>query len=442
MRKIVICVFLFAVTAASAVNLFSLEVTLEDYIKLVEKNSKQLMQAAKDVTIADATEKTVRAQAYPFIGAEAGYTRNLTDIKQQYPVASDPGSGMLIYQDIDVNTDNEFSFGLSLNQQIFNMKVFNAIKASREYKLMTGYIYDMQKQAIITAAKKVYYQNFLLEKLLEVKESMEKNTYENYLNIKTKFENGLVSQFDLLRAEVDWKIKIPETTQAKKNRDLARVNFKNLAGIKMEEDVSLDCDIDDYPEIPVVIPLEDILKERPDYKTLVREQSLREINKKAALSDHYPTVTGSILYAVTAGSNTFAIDDTTNITQIGIKVSIPVFTGGALTALDRKAAAELEQTDIKLRQLREDVVSEINSIYLTLRETHERIESAAATLDTAGRAYEIAQTSYNSGMATQLDLKDASVSNELAGISRISAVYEYLAAYFDWEMAIGKAASE
>lgn len=421
---------------------FGAEITIDDYIKLVEKNSKQLLQAAKDIEIADATEKTVRAQAYPAIGAELGYTRNLTDIEQTMPVAVD-GSGGFIYKDIDVNTDNEFSFGLSLNQQIFNMKVFNAIKASREFKLMSSYIYDIQNQTVITLAKKVYYQNVLLEKLLDVKIEVEENSRENYLNIKKKFENGLVSQFELLRSEVDWKMKIPETTQARKNLDLAKINLKNLAGIQLDDEVLLISDINDYPAIPEIVPISDILKERPDYKSLVREMSLREINIKAAMSDHYPTVSGNIMYGVSTGSDDFSLDsDKTTITQIGIKVSLPIYSGGALSAQDRKAKSEFEQTEIKLDQLTENIMSEINSIYLTLRETNERIESASATMETAQQAYEIAQTSFDSGMATQLDLKDASLSLELAKINHISAIYEYLAASFDWDMAIGKAAAE
>ncbi len=431
-----ICLLLFS----AAIYGFGSEITIDDYIRLVEKNSKQLLQAAKDIEIADATEKTVRSQAYPMIGAEIGYTRNLSDIEQSWPVAADTASGMLIYQDIDVNTDNEFSFGLSLSQQIFNMKVFNAIKASREFKLMSGYIYDIQNQTVITLAKKVYYQNFLLEKLLEVKKEVENNSHENYLNVRKKFENGLVSQFELLRTEVDWKMKIPETTQARKNLDLAKINLKNLAGIPLEDEVILKSDINDYPEMPQPVPLPDILKERPDYKSLVREMSLREINVKAAMSDHYPTVAGNILYGVSSGSDDFSLDgDKTTVTQVGIKVSLPIYSGGALSAQDKKAKSEFDQTEIKLKQLKENILSEINSIYLTLKETGERIESAAATMETAMQAYEIAQTSYNSGMATQLDLKDAALSLELAKISHISAVYEYLAATFDWDMAIGKA---
>ena len=148
------------------------------------------MLAVKDVELAGAAEKASRSQAYPFIGAQTGYTRNLTDIEQSYPVAADTsGNGMLIYKDVDINYDNEYSFGISLTQNLFNLKVINAIKASRQYKLLNNDVYDIQHQTVVTLAKKVYYQYFLLDQLLAVKINMENNTPENYLNIKNKFEN-------------------------------------------------------------------------------------------------------------------------------------------------------------------------------------------------------------------------------------------------------------
>ncbi|MCL2705616.1 MAG: TolC family protein, partial [Spirochaetaceae bacterium] len=84
------------------------------------------------------------------------------------------------------------------------------------------------------------------------------------------------------------------------------------------------------------------------------------------------------------------------------------------------------------------VAASLSSIYLTLKEAQQRIVSAEATVETAKKAYNIAQTSYRAGVATQLDLKDATTSFELSNINFISSVYEYLAAYFDWEQAIGK----
>lgn len=430
-------IVLFTLFTVFSAPVFSESYTLEDYITGVEKNSRQLLQAAKDVVIAETSEKGAKSQALPTIAAHAGYTRNLQDINQMMPVSSNPVSGDFIYQDLDMNMDNDFSFGLSLDQQIFNMKVFQAIKASKEYKLMTGSIYDIQHQEILTMAKKVYYQNYLMEKLHEVKKENEGNAYENYLLIKDKFTNGIVSEVDLLRSEVDWKMSIPESTQAKKNLDIARINFKNLAGIPLDEEVSLDCDISVYPDIPEKISLNKILPERADYKTLQREKNLRDLNIKASLADHYPTLSANFTYGVSSSSNDFTIEDETAVTTLGFTLSMPVYTGGALSSMDLKTRTEYEQTVLKIEQLEEDVMSEISSIYLSLKEAEERIQSALATMDTAEKAYEITQTSYTSGMGTQLELKDARLSREMAKISHISAVYEYLAAYFDWEKATG-----
>ncbi|MCL2705565.1 MAG: TolC family protein, partial [Spirochaetaceae bacterium] len=388
-------ILLICILAAAAVNLAALDITLEAYVQLVEKNSKQLMAAAKELEIAIATEKAARSQTLPLIGAEAGYARNLLEIKQPVPVAANPSNHYaLIYQDMVVNKDNEFTFGLGLNQQIFNLKVFNAIKASKQYKLMSGYIYDAQRQAIITIAKKVYYQNYLLEQLLEVRKNLESNTYENYLNAKNKFTTGIISEFDFLRAEVEWKTKIPETLQAQRNLDLARINLKNLAGIDEKEEIILKTSINEYPDIPKLIPVSDIFADRPDYKATAAEVSLREINLKAARSDHFPTLKGNILFAVSASSDQFALDNNIKMAQVGITVSVPVFTGGALLAQDRKAKSEYEQSVIRLDQLKDDVAASLSSIYLTLKEAQQRIVSAEATVETAKKAYNIAQTSY------------------------------------------------
>lgn len=435
MKHSIIAALVLMITFSSPI--FSESYTLENYIENVEKNSRQLVQAAKDMIIAETNEKTAKSQTLPTIGIQLGYIRNLTDVEQPYPVAADLGTGYLITQDIDINSNNDFSFGLSLDQQVFNMKVFNAIKASREYRIMTSSIYDVQHQEIITIAKKVYYQNYLMERLWEVEKTTEENTYENYLIIKDKFENGLVSEVDLLRAEVDWKMTIPESTKAKKNLDLARINFKSLSGIPFNEEVTLDCDISVFPEIPEKLPIIGILPERADYKTLQREKKLREINIKASLADHYPTISANFTYGFSASSDEFSLEDNTTVAAIGFTIAMPIYTGGALSSQDLKARTEYDQTILKIEQLEDDVRSEISSIYLSLQETDERIQSALATIDTAKRAYEITKASYNSGMGTRLELKDARLSLEMAKIGHISSVYEYLATYFDWEKATG-----
>lgn len=435
--------FLIFIMLTAAAHLFSEEYTLEKYIKLVQSNNKDIMLAASGIKLANENEKMAKSQALPTIGFQSGLDRNFIDIEQPVAVASRPGGGPLIYKDIDVNKDYNFSFGLGLQQNIFNMNVLNAIKASKEYRQMSQSVFDIQNEAIITAAKKVFFQCYLLEKFYQIKKDTEEKTHEHYLEMKKKYETGLVSKLNFLNAEVDWKMAIPKTTNAKMNMDLCLINLKTLAGIDLKEEIKIIGDFSVYPDMPEVLELKDVIEERSDYKALVKEKNLRELNIKATQSNHFPTLALDATYGYSAAEDKISkslTDNDNSVFKIGLKLTLPIYAGGAMWAADRKVKTEAEQTNIKLLQKREEIISELHRIYLTLQEEFENIEMAAATLDTAKQAYDIAKASFNNGLMTQLELRDVRIQLESAELNRISSVYNYLSAYFDWQKATGNMA--
>jgi len=86
---------------------------------------------------------------------------------------------------------------------------------------------------------------------------------------------------------------------------------------------------------------------------------------------------------------------------------------------------------------REDIISELHQIYLTLQREFENITLAEKTIETAQQAYNIALTSFENGVMTQLELKDTRVKLSTAELNHISSVYNYLSSYFDWQKATG-----
>ena len=56
----------------------------------------------------------------------------------------------------------------------------------------------------------------------------------------------------------------------------------------------------------------------------------------------------------------------------------------------------------------------------------------------AEKAFKIAETTAQSGLATQLQLKDARVGFDQAKMNQYAAVFDYMYAYFQWEKAVGK----
>lgn len=415
---------------------------LKGFLSLVEQHSKDLKLAEKELEMAKARKKEAWSTALPDLSASGRYNRNLgrNFLYIDFP---DIETGEIQQQKFQLSYWNEFGFNISLSQTLFSFKIGNALKAAKQYQRLSDYVYDSQYQTVIGFAKKAFYQTLLLKKVWEVTEASEENAKENYQIMKKKFDNGLVSQFALLQAEARWGNIIPETTKARRNYELTLNNLKNFAGIPVQDEFSLEGNFVDYPTMPDTIRFEKILEERPDYNALLWEKELRGTDVKAQTSEYFPTLKANFeLYNMSALSDRFKLERENVNYWIGLTLNIPIFDGGFTSAQVAKAKIELEKTRINIEKAKEAIYNEISNIYLRLDEANKRIVSGEKSLKTAEKAYHIAETSTASGLATQLELKDARLLYDQAKVNFYSAVYDYLDAFFDWEMAVGKVKSE
>jgi outer membrane protein TolC len=415
---------------------------LARFLDFVERNSLQLENARTDRSLAETQEDLVRSQIYPFIAGQAGYTRNFLDIEQAVPVAADgSGDGVtypLVTQEIDVNRDNEFSLGLSVQQKIFDMSVFRALEASRQFTDLTGTVYEASRQGILTEAKRLFFQVLLLQEVLEVRRSSEEIARDNFLETQRRAEAGIASPMEVLRAEVNWKITEPDTSQAERNLNVALQGLKSLAGIPRDAEVSLEGSLDEFPPLPSFGDAFADRINRPDYQALVNQQRLRELNISAQRAAFYPSLSASLTWGWQRSDDGFELSDGTSVLTAGLALTIPIFYGGSRFASLTEAELELRRTRTEIALQDESIATELDRIRLTLDEASLRIESARQTLATAERAYAVTETSVESGLATQLELKDARVSLEAARLNHLSAVFDYLSAYFDWQLATGR----
>lgn len=411
---------------------------LEEFLSLVKANSKKLKTARKELDLAGANKKEALSTALPKLTLDATYNRNLSDYYMYADLSafSDGEDGGT--RKFKINKNNECGLSLVLSQTLFSLNVHNAIKAAKQYQKLTDFIYDASYQEIVTFAKKGFYRALLLKAIWEVAKKSEQNAHENYASVKDKYDHGLVSQFALLQAEVHWKNIIPQTIEAKRNYQLAMVSIKNLAGIPVETEIALEGDLEGYPDMPQTLEFEKVLKKRPDYNALLWEEKLRRTAVSAERSGYFPTLTGSFVYNFSSQSDEWQLDDKNDNFILGLNLFVPLFTGGYTKAKVNKARIELDRTRIRIDQTKDDIQKEITDIKLRLDQARDRILSAKATWQTAEKAFQIAQASAKSGLATQLELKDARVAFEQTQLTHYVAIYEYLSAYFDWEKAIGK----
>ncbi len=419
--------------------------TLQDYIKLVEENNKDLAVAKFDQKLAINQKNQARSALLPMVGGSVEYNRNFIDITQPMAVYADGnatsaalGIYPVEYQEVDINYDNDFAFTIGMQQTVFDMKVFKALEASKKYIDMTGTIYEAKRQAILTIAKQLYYQAILLDEVYMVKKATEQNAYENWQDVRMKYENELASELDVLQAEVNWQINIPETSMAARNRDLVMSNLKHLAGIDQDEVIVLADSLNRIHQAPEQKNMGDILNKRPDYQALQSKYDLGEINISTKMAEFFPTLSASAGYGWQKSADNFDLSDGKSGFKVGLTLSVPVFYGGVRIARMEQARLELNKTEMEILKKQDDIQTEIKNLQLLLEESAARIQSAETTLKTADKAYGIAEISSRSGLSTQLDLNDVLLKKENAQLNYYKAIYDYMNAYFDWQQAIGE----
>ena len=409
---------------------------IEKYLSAVSLYSKDLRLAGKEKEMAEAQRRQAISAALPSVGLQAGYTRNLSDYYMYFDMAAlDPDATGVAKAPI--KKDNEYSATVALKQTIFNPTVASAIKAAGQYTRVTDYVYEASGQAVRVAAKKLFYRCLLLGRVYDVAVASEDNARDNYNIMQKKYDNGQVSQFDLLQAETRWRSAVPETDRALRNYRLAMNMLKNMAGIETEHEIELRGSLNEVPALPEKTSLETILAARPDFQALLWQEKLRKTAVSAARWSFLPVLSGTVAYSYSAQSDEFNLEEENNYWFAGVELSLPIFTGGYRMAEVQKAKIELAKTRIGIDKTRESIANEISNVYLRLEEAHERIESARATLRVAEQAFRIAETTTRDGLSTQLELKDARVGYDGAQLNYFAAIYDYLEAYFDWELLNG-----
>jgi outer membrane protein TolC len=428
--------FVFIVALFSGFQAQAGTYNLKTFLSRVESHSKDLKLARKERDMAKVYKKEALSTALPKIMIEATYNRNL---KANYLFIDFPDfeTGEMTNQKFKINYKNEYGLNAVLNQTLFSFKVGNALRAAREFKKLTNFVYDAAHQSIVKMAKKAFYQTLLLKKVWEVSRASEENAHENYLNMKKKYDNGQVSEFKLLQAEARWQSQVPGTTQAKRNYELALNSLKNLTGIPVEEEMVLDGDFDHIPAMPVIPPVDTVLEKRPDFNALLWEARLRGTGVKSEAADRLPSLNLSLVYNFSSLSDYFKLERQNKSYIVGLNLSFPIFTGGYTRAQVQKAKIELEKTRIKIEKEKETIYNDIHNIWLRMEEARKRIQSASKSLETAKKAFKIAEITAANGLATQLELKDARVIYDQAILNGYAATYDYLDAYFDWEQATG-----
>lgn len=401
----VAAILIFLLAAAQA-PMAARPLTAEDVRQMALDFNRTYLSAEEDVIKAQTEVTTARSGALPDITFTGSYNRN---IKLPSFFLNPEGEETIEFV---AGFKNDFAAAVSLRQSIWKGgKVFSALKIANLYKNYSEQIKEEVRASVIYSAELLFYQAILEQSNLEVlRKAFEANSY-NLEMVEKSFSQGMVSEFEVLRARVEKSNLMPQILAGESNLRLAQKRLKSFIGMDLNEDIYL-VELEDDTSLaglPSLTTLTDTaLISRPEMQ---QADYLRQIARKAigvARADYFPQLEAVSTYAWSAQSDEFTLSDNTVQTwSAGLNLTIPLFKGGATKGKVRSSRADYQQTILAANETRDAIRLEVEEAYDQLVQAKKALDIQGVTIDQAEEGLSIANVRYESGVGTQLEVLSA-----------------------------------
>ena len=277
----------------------------------------------------------------------------------------------------------------------------------------------------------------------EVLQGSYKLAEDKFNVVNAKYQQGAVSEFDKISAEVQMRSIKPNVISAANAVTLAKLQLKVLMGITADVDIKTDDNLTNYESMLFANQLkeEDMsLDNNTTMKQFELNMKLLEKNVKSLRTNFIPTLSMSFSYQYQSlyNPNINFFDYTwSNSSSLMFNLSIPLYRASNFTKV-KSARIQMRQLDWNRidteRKLNMQVVSYRNN----MTASSEQVVSNKENVMQAEKAVQIAGKRYEVGKGTVLELNSSQVSLTQAQLTYNQSIYDYLTAKADLDQVLGK----
>lgn len=183
--------------------------------------------------------------------------------------------------------------------------------------------------------------------------------------------------------------------------------------------------------------IEAALRNNPQVLAAQQEVRAAAAALSQAESDHLPTLDLVAQMRKSTAENAFFASTSTRSTSVGVQLSLPLYSGGTITAQARQAAARLEQTteafELASNKVRIDAQTEHNAVI----QGRALIEALKTSVASAEEALKSSRRGQQAGVRSLLDVLRAESLLIQAELDLAQARYSYLAAWIKLQGLMG-----
>ena len=412
------------------------------------ENNAKIQKDRLAIESAAQSKREVVGGLLPQIGASGSSTYNIQKttfampnfVNKMMPESmQDPNAPK--YMTVTMGMDLSANWGFSLTQQLVNFSLFNAVSIAKSAEEMSEMGLMADSEELIAQTTSLYYNAQVIEYSIGLFDESLAVIDRMARIMEANRENGLVRDVDAKRIEVTRMNMETERSSLVQALEVQKNLLKLQMGFPMSEDIRVE--LLDQDQVESMIFMESMRRfsaeEQTPYRMLKQQQSMLQLQKKAARSELLPVVMLNANYSQNYMGDHFYGETYHRfpVSMISLNFKVPVFSGFSKNAKIKKAGIELQKSIEDERALKESLTMGYSNARMQMDQNRSSIISQKRNQKLAQEVLEVTESNYKEGLSSLTDVLNATSSLVQAQMNYVNALNSCVKAYIDLKKAEG-----
>lgn len=405
------------------------------------KNSVQVKNALLDIQIQIQSNNEIQAAAYPQINGNISWN-NFLSIPTSLIPANFTGGPPGTFIPIKFGTKHNATYGADLQQLLFDGQLFVALQAKNTVVQFSRKTAEVTQELIKANIYKIYYQLVIGYKQVE---SIDANIsrFEKLLHdTREIYKNGFAEKLDVDKVEVQLNNIKTEKLKAENQLEAGIEALKFLMSMPQKDTLVLTDSLSEDELRAGILEESYSYNDRKEFQLLSIGTKLNEYNIRRYKLSKVPTVSGFINYSRNAQRQKFDFfkgdGDWYTTSILGLRVSVPIFDGGARNARIQKARLELQKHNNNVEQLKISIDNDVAQARIKMKTALVTMESQKRNIQLAEQVFRTTKLKYEQGLGSNQEIYNAQTELRVAQNNYYSSLYDAITSKIDYLKAAGK----
>lgn len=333
------------------------------------------------------------------------------------------------------------SAGLELNQLLFDGSYLVGLQASKTFKELSSKNLARTRIETTVAVMKAYYSVLVSNEQLSLLDVNLARLQKSLRDTEAMFKNGFVEKIDVDRLTV--LNNNLETERENVLRLLAlNVNLlKFQMGMTINSQLTLTDSIRGLQTDQAIVAVDtSSYRNRIEYSLLQTQLKVNQFDLKRYKSQYLPSLSGFGSTSQSFQANKFSelYDRNFPTTVLGLRLSVPIISGGIKLYQVRNAKLVILKTQNDLNNLQNGINLEVEQSRTTYLNGLRSLDNQKRNMDLALEVLRVAKIKYEQGVGSSIEVTTAETSLKESQNNYITALYDLLINKVNLDRSLGK----